>query len=60
MFTKIECGECGGTYGPFGDLFLCGQCDHIIAASDLLPYMDEGESLTVRDGALGYVALKGF
>lgn len=55
MFTKIECGECGGDYSPkWDDLFHCMSCGHSVTTYDLLPNMEEGESLTVRE-VLGYI-----
>lgn len=61
MFTKIECGECGGTYYPARDLTtgrdifaMCDDCGHEMSASDFI--MDEGESLVFGPtDALGYI-----
>ena len=56
MFTKIECGGCGGHFRPtltVGRL-RCASCSHEAMGSDFLPNMDEGEYLTIRGGVLGY------
>lgn len=59
MFTRIECGECGGTMlsqdRPSIGFYECNDCRHEVTYWDLLPNMDEGESLTVLDGVLGYI-----
>lgn len=60
MFTKIECGECGGTFAPDHstsnpDAYFVCESGHERHRSDFLPNMDEGESLTVRADVLGYV-----
>lgn len=58
-FTHIECGECGGTFGPDTttsnpDAFVC-ESGHERHSWDFLPNMDEGETLTVHGGVLGYI-----
>lgn len=53
MFTKIECGECGGAYYPTFTVFAaCEDCGHEMAQHDFI--LDEGESLTFIEGPLGY------
>ena len=52
MFTKIECGECGGDYRPdTPGYFLC-ECGHMVHTTDL--ELDYDECVQVRDGVLGY------
>ena len=54
MFTKIECGECGGEYRRSEAFtYTCVECDHSITQFDVV--LDEGESLASLGGVLGYV-----
>lgn len=67
MFTKIECGECGGDYEikwhvgeswPTGaQPYRCRDCGHRITSDDLSLDEGEWEQVDVVDGrlVLGYV-----